>query len=75
MTNTVSTLYGWTREQWRVAFQEFGVEFDARSWRDACVLGSVLCADVQGAWYERHVFDPLKSPIVIPDSYRTRAYA
>jgi hypothetical protein len=78
----VTELMGWRREQWAAAFAEQGLEFTGAIWHNACfeVSGSYgptptlgYFHSVYAAWHERHAYDPLRSPIILADTYRARA--
>ena len=77
----VSTLMGWSMEQWRVAFADTGQVLRSDQWRAACLSARsgnppdalLTFDDVQAAWCERHVYEPLECPIVLADTYRARA--
>lgn len=69
---------GWSFEQWREAFKDCGEPWSAALWA-SLLMGheeaEQRAIGVMERWTERHAYDPLRSPIVLPDSYRTRPRA
>ena len=63
-------ILGWALEQWLAAGAAERDFYTAVYHHADDALARLIAA--QEKWRLSHVFDPLQSPIVIPDSYRAR---
>jgi hypothetical protein len=70
-----STFYGWTLKQWCIAAAELGEHLTLRDFYRSAIGDSErdeFLITLQTRWYASHVYEPGDSPIVIPQTYRTR---